>query len=95
METRFLPDSAMLEILAKVQPLQAEILKTGRSCHLDAGIHNNLWAGSGTHINFDVTIFEQHEIVRQFEFSANMSQEELTVELAAIQAYLNRIKDES
>ena len=89
METSYLPDSVMLETLAKVQPMQIEIVKTGRSAHLDCGVHS----GDG-HISFDLTVFEELEIVRQFEFSSIWTSGELEEELTCLEAYVKRIKAE-
>lgn len=59
----------MLEILAGIQPLQAECLKRGYSMHVDANIHDNFW-GEGTHISFDVAIYSGHSLIKSFEFTA-------------------------
>ena len=95
MERQFLPDSVMLETLAKVQPLQAEILKSGRSCHVDGGVSKHLWWSKGTHINFDLYVFEELEVVRQFEFAADMTERELLAEVESLAAYVDRIKKEA
>lgn len=90
----YLSDSIMLEMLKKVQPLQADVLKTGRSFHLDASV-NHSYVYGGDYINFGVTIFEGNEIIRDFDFSSTMSQEELDAEYACLAAYVNRIKKEA
>lgn len=82
----------MLEMLAKVQQQQIEILKTGRSCHVDASVSEHYYNDTGEHISFDVTIFEQNELVRSFDFYHNMTQEELDAEYGCLVAYVNRIK---
>lgn len=82
----------MLETLKKVQPFQVEIIKAGLPCHLDGGMYRSKLLGD--HIGFDVTVFEGNEIVRQFEFSADMSQAELDAEIASMAAYVDRIKNE-
>ncbi|MBO7071864.1 MAG: hypothetical protein J6W09_11315 [Bacteroidales bacterium] len=89
METSYLPNSVMLETLAKVQPMQMEIVKTGRSAHLDCGVHS-----VDGHISFDLTVFCDLEIVRQFEFSSLGTAGELEEELACLEAYVKRIKAE-
>ena len=88
----------MLETLAKVQPLQAEILKSGRSCHVAGGVSvDHRWwvVDKGTHINFDLTVFEELELVRQFEFTADMTERELLAEVESLAAYVDRIKKEA
>ena len=85
----------MLETLAKVQPLQAEILNSGRSCHVDGSVCKQFFWNKGTHINFDLTVFEESEIVKQFDFSANMTQRELDAELACLEAYVERIEKDA
>lgn len=82
----------MLETLKKVQPYQVEIFKTGRHCHLDGGVYHGI--GSGDHINFDLTVFDDFEIVRKFEFGADMTEKELQAEVASLDAYVERIKEE-
>lgn len=79
----------MLETLAKVQPMQLEIVKTGRSAHLDCGVNSR-----NGHISFDLTVFEELEIVRQFEFSSIGNAGDLEEEMACLQAYVKRIKAE-
>ena len=95
MENRYLPDSVMLETLAKVQPLQAEILNSGRSCHVDGSVCKQFFWNKGTHINFDLTVFEELELVRQFEFTADMTERELLAEVESLAAYVDRIKKEA
>lgn len=89
----FLSDSIMLEMLKKVQPLQVEILKTGRTCHVDAGVgYSSLYDKS--HIGFEVVIFEELDLVKDYDFSSVVTEEELNAEFACLQAYVNRIKAE-
>jgi len=83
----------MLEILGKVQPYQVEIIRTGRHCHIDGGLYRGAIV-TPDHVGFEVTVFEDTEIVRQFEFDANMSSAELTAEIASLKAYVDRIKEE-
>lgn len=94
MKNMYLPNSIMLEMLKKVQNLQSEIIISGRSCHLDAGVHEDLFFEGGTHISFDVTVFDENELVRQFDFSSNLNEEELNAEYQCLVAYVNRIKSE-
>lgn len=82
----------MLETLKKVQPFQVEIIKSGRHCHLDGGMYRDGFFGD--HVGFDITVFECSEIVRQFEFSADMTRAELDAEIASLAAYVDRIKNE-
>lgn len=83
----------MLETLKKVQPYQIEIIRAGRYCHLDGGLYRG-FAITPSHICFDVTIFEDSTIVRQFEFSADMTERELQAEVESLAAYVDRIKNE-
>ncbi len=89
----YLSDEFMLDLLAKVQPFQAEILKTGHSAHIDAGVHNNLWdANHGSHINFSVDIFYENSIIESFDFSSADSADELNAEFMRLQAFIkNRL----
>lgn len=82
----------MLETLKKVQPFQVEIIKAGLHCHLDGGMYRN--ALFSDHVGFEITVFEDNEIVREFEFSAVMSRAELDAEVASLAAYVDRIKNE-
>ena len=96
MEKHYRSKSVMLATLAKVQPLQAEILKTGRSCHLDAGVYQNLmWERDETHLNFELTVFEDHDIVKEFDFYSDMTEKELQAEFGCLEAYVERIKEEA
>lgn len=82
----------MLETLKKVQPFQVEIINSGRHCHIDGGMYRSSLLGN--HVGFEVTVFECNEIVRQFEFSADMTRAELDAEIASLAAYVDRIKNE-
>lgn len=62
-------DSVILEALKKVQGLQPELLKKGYSAQLDASIHDNI-GEDGTHLSFELTIFEGNDIIKSFDFSA-------------------------
>ena len=85
MEKHYRSKSVMLATLAKVQPLQAEILKTGRSCHLDAGVYQNLmWERDETHLSFELT-----------DFYSDMTEKELQAEFGCLEAYVERIKEEA
>lgn len=88
-----LSNKTMLEVLAKVQQRQIEILNTGRSCHVDAGVHYNCF-DTGEHISFNVTVFEENTLDRSFDFYHNMTKDELEAEYARLAAYVNRIKTE-
>ena len=94
MKNTYLSNGIMLEMLKKVQNLQAEIIISGRSCHLDAGVYEDHFFEAGTHISFDVTVFDEHELVREFDFSSNLTEEELKEEYQCLVAYVNRIKSE-
>ena len=81
MELHYTSNQFMLNLLSQVQPLQANILETGHSAHLDADAFND-------HISFDLTIFHDNAIVESFEFSALDSEEELFAELQKLQAFI-------
>lgn len=89
---KYLSEEFMLDTLKKVQPYQIDIFKSGRHCHVDGGVYVGF--GSGSHVNFDVTVFEDSEIVRQFEFAANMTEKEIEAELMSLEAYVDRIKED-
>lgn len=89
---KYLDDSIMLEMLEKIQPLQREILKTGHSAHIDAGPHSQ-WPGrSSTYISFELTIFEETEIIKSFDFSAVETREVLEATYNLAVAYTNYLK---
>lgn len=60
----------MLDTLKKVQALQAEVLTTGRSAHIDAYVHENFPEKYFHHISFELTIFEGNHILKSFDFSS-------------------------
>lgn len=62
-------DSVILEALREVQKLQPMLLKKGYSAHLDAAVHNSI-GEDGTHLSFELTIFEGNDIIKSFDFSA-------------------------
>lgn len=84
------PNEVMLETLKKVQPFQVEIFNAGLHCHV--GLYSSF--ATAPHIGFDVTVFEGDTIVRQFEFSADMTERELLAEVESLAAYVDRIKKE-
>lgn len=81
----------MLDMLAKVQPIQAEILKSGRSAHVDAHVHEDIDDYGKHHIDIDVTIFEGHSIVNSFDFSSNETEEQVEAVLASLVAYVHTL----
>ena len=87
----FLSDEFMLDILSKVQPLQADILKSGRSAHIDASVHDCFWDPSDTHISFDVTVFRGNTLVENFEFSSVDTEEKVKAVLVSLVAYVNSL----
>lgn len=86
-----LSDEFMLDILSKVQPLQADILKSGRSAHIDAHVHEGFWDPSDTHISFDVTVFEDTTLVKIFEFSSRDTEEEVQAVFVSLVAYVHSL----
>ena len=88
---KHISDEFMLDMLSKVQPLQSDILKSGRSAHLDAHVHKGLWDPSDTHISFDVIVFEGNTLVKNFEFSSCDTEEEVEAVLASFVAYVHAL----
>ena len=87
----FLSDEFMLDILSKVQPLQADILKSGRSAHIDASVHEAFWDPSDKHISFDVTVFQGNTLVENFEFSSVDTEEKVQAVLVSLVAYVHSL----
>lgn len=84
-----LSDNYMLDVLSKVQPFQAEIIKTGRSAHLDVHYHE---FGSFEHsIDFDFYVFENTDLVKTFEFNSSETSEEVEAVLISLVAYVNSL----
>ena len=81
MELNYTSDQFMRGLLVQVQPLQADIIRTGHSAHLDADVHED-------HISFSVTIFQDNAIVKSFDFSALDSEDELFAQLKMLQAFI-------
>lgn len=86
-----LSDKFMLDMLSKVQPLQAEILKTGRSAHLDSHYHEYEWDQPGHDIEFEMYVFEDNSLVKTFDFNARDTEEEVEAVFASLAAYVNSI----
>lgn len=87
----YLSDETMLAMLAKVQPLQAEIIKTGHSAHIDASVHEDIWDATSTHISIDVCIFYGHSLVGSFCFSPNDTEEQLEATYASLAAFVHTL----
>ena len=85
-------DAVMLDLLKKVQELQIEIVATGRTAHLDASTHETLFSYGETHISFDMTVFEEHQIVESFEFDATDDDNELEYEFRRLSLYVDKVK---
>ena len=87
---KYLSDEIMLAMLAKVQPIQAEIVKTGHSAHLDVAVNDNIFDREyGHHISFSMDIFYGTDLIESFDFSSSGSEEELNAEFGRMQAYVN------
>ena len=89
---KYLDDSIMLAMLEKVQPLQIEILKTGQSAHLDGGPHSQWPDRTASYISFELTVFEENEIIKSFEFSAMETEEVLDATYGLAVAYTKYLK---
>lgn len=88
----YLSDSVMLDALKKVQALQLEILASGHSAHIDANVHPNSPFEHGTHISFELTIFEGNDIIRSFDFNAIDSEEVINGTCNIAVAYTKYLK---
>ena len=88
---KHISDEFMLDMLSNVQPYQADILKSGRSAHIDASVHEDILEPEKTHIDFDVTIFEGHSIVNSFDFSSNETEEQVEAVFASLVAYVHTL----
>jgi len=86
-----LSDNYMLEMLSKVQPYQADIVKTGRSAHLDVHYHEHDWDTPDHSISFDLYVFEHNSLVKTFEFNSADTEEELEAILASVIAYAHSL----
>lgn len=82
-------DNAMLEMLEKVQPLQAEVLRKHYDAHVDAGTYGKY--RDEPYISFDFTIFDETDIIFDIEFSARDTQEMLDANLAKLKAFINSL----
>lgn len=90
----YLSDEFVLGMLAKVQPLQADVLKAGYTCHVDAGIHESPWTADHgkTYISLDFSIFLGGGEIEEFDFTAYYSEDELEAEFARLKAFIkNRL----
>lgn len=88
----YLSDEFMLGILAKIQPFQAEVLKTGKSAHLDAHYHFHDWCTEQDHtIDIDFYVFEGHSLLKTFEFSAGDTEEQAEAVFASLVAYVHSL----
>ena len=86
---RHLSDKFMLDMLKKVQPYQSKIYATGRSAHLDAHVHENIWEEDmdDHHLNFDLIVFEGTSLVKSFEFNSSDTEAEVEAVLTMLDAY--------
>lgn len=86
-----LSDNFMLEMLSKIQPFLIDILKTGRSSHLDCHYHEHMWTDPDHSIDFEVFVFEGHEIVESFEFNSLKTKEQIEATFASMAAYVHSL----
>ena len=86
-----LSDNFMLETLAKVQPLQLEIYKHLLGAHLDAHVHDDIFNTGEHSLDFDLYVFDGHELVKTFEFSSGDTEEEVLAELTRLTAYVHSL----
>ena len=88
----YLSDEFMLGILAKIQPFQAEIIKTGKSVHLDAHYHSHDWCAEQDHtIDIDFYVFEGNCLSKTFEFSAGETEEQTEAVVTSLVAYVHSL----
>ena len=87
---QYISNEKMLDMLKKIQPLQVAVLKSGRTAHLDASIHED-YAGKDPHIGISFTVFEGYEIVKDFDFFYNLSAGELETVYASLVAYVETL----
>lgn len=82
----------MLDTLKKVQALQPSILEAGYSAHIDANVHPNWPDEEHTHLSFELTIFEDNEIVNSFDFTASDSEDIINATYDRAAAYTKYLK---
>lgn len=84
----YLSNEFMLETLKKVQPIQIQLLQSGVSAHLDAGVSPNRYSeDNGTHIDFSIDIFVENNLEKSFDFSPLDTEEEVNATVSSLQAY--------
>lgn len=88
----YLSNDIMLDMLKKVQELQPTILLAGYSAHIDASVHPDSPFGDGTHISFELTIFEGTEIVKSFDFNSLETEDILNATYDLAVAYTKYLK---
>lgn len=88
---KHLSNEFMLDMLAKIQPLQAEALKRDKAFHIDASVHDDIGDYGSTHICIDVTIFDSNSIIGSFYFNATDTAEEVDAQFAALLAFHNTL----
>ena len=88
---KYLSDKFMLDMLSRVQPYQAEILKTGRSAHVDAHYHVHEWDTPDHVIDFDFYVFEDTTLVKSFEFNTGDTEEQIEAVFASLVAYVHSL----
>lgn len=82
-------NNAMLEMLEKVQPLQAEVIRKNYHAHLDGGMFGQ--HGNEPYVSFDFTIFDETDIIFDVDFDAHDTQEMLDANLAKLKAFINSL----
>ena len=86
-----LSDNFMLDMLSKVQPLQIEVVKTGRTVHLDAHYHEHGWYDNGHAIDIDFYVFDEGGLSQTFEFNSSDTQEQVEAVFTSLVAYIHSL----
>ena len=86
----YLSNETMLELLKEAQQKQIELLNAGLSAHLDANLHENTFpSDGGTHISFDMYVFDGNMLDKTYNFSATDSERQNRALFATLVADIN------
>lgn len=83
----------MMDLLQKVQVLQLAVagINDGHSLHVDVSSNEDYFGGTGRHMSFDVTLFEDTEIVKSWDFMAQEDADTLNHTLEDASFFISRL----
>ena len=87
------PTKFMMDLLQKVQALQLAVagVNDGHSLHVDVDSNEDHFGSTERHISFCVTLFEDNEIVKSWDFMAQEDADTLNHTLEDASFFISRL----